>query len=236
MVYKIEAITIPQVGVFQYLLNLPTSFEKIATSILPQGSNFPHGKSDKRKIEFLAGRYVLASLLDKLGVKATVDVDGSYGFLRLKDPYHNSIFEKYYITLSHTNVLAVCALGCRPIGIDVEEMGRSINSLEKLFSIEEVNSAEKFIDSCCKQVLSPFLVLWIAKEAFVKATGLGIRNGFSEIKICYEEKPFLSLMSTNSGPFKLYNASVLIYEYDSHIVAICSEKEYLQLGVRFHFF
>ncbi|WP_413702142.1 4'-phosphopantetheinyl transferase family protein [Psychromonas sp. KJ10-10] len=75
--------------------------------------------------------------------------------------------------LSHNNELIICALTLsKDIGCDIENLGRKIN-------IEAIT--KRFFSPSEYQLIkanpSQFFQYWTLKEAFVKATGLGISQG-----------------------------------------------------------
>ncbi len=224
-----------RLGVCSYSLSQLVLFKEIAKSVIPQNFVLPLGKDEKRKLEFWAGRYLLASLLKKLNIKAIIDIDSQYGFLRLKG-IDSNIIEKYFISLAHSNGFAVCALGQKPVGVDIESLSRQVRIPESFFSSDEIKQARKFIEFSLNKNSSPFLVVWTAKEAFVKATGLGIRKGFYDLRIIYNQGSFINFINLPETPLKINRPVVTFREFDGNIISICSEEEYLGLGFKLHAF
>lgn len=82
--------------------------------------------------------------------------------------------EEIYISISHSGELAACAIGDRPVGVDVEERKSRSGQLRILRKFHDAerqwlenqdpeNQPEAFYD------------LWVRKESFLKATGDGLR-------------------------------------------------------------
>lgn len=78
-----------------------------------------------------------------------------------------------YFSISHTKKHAFCVLSDVPVGIDAEEMDRSINLklAEKILSPSE---KARFDSAADKQ--QALLRLWVLKEAAAKLTGEGLKG------------------------------------------------------------
>jgi 4'-phosphopantetheinyl transferase len=78
-------------------------------------------------------------------------------------------------SLSHTDRLVAAAVTLRrDIGLDVEALGRSIHDMEsvvRFFAAEEIALLNGYAPERRQQA---FIKVWTLKEAFVKATGLGL--------------------------------------------------------------
>ena len=85
---------------------------------------------------------------------------------------HNEIF----FNISHSSNYAVCIVGDRPVGIDIEEIREGRQNLARRFFdkdetewIEEGDSDERFFR------------IWTLKEAYGKATGQGVLDILDKI-------------------------------------------------------
>ena len=136
--------------------------------------------SDQRREQALRYRHelgqrlcVLAYLLLKRGLNEVFGISenplfeyGEHGKPQLAG--HPEI----YFNMSHCREAAVCAVSNRPVGIDVESVGRYKESLVRY----TMNEAE------VQQILQAerpdvaFIRLWTMKEARLKLTGEGISN------------------------------------------------------------
>ena len=78
-----------------------------------------------------------------------------------------------YFSISHTKSHAFCALSDSPIGIDAEELHRSISPrlAEKILSPREY---AQYLTTSDKA--AALLTFWVLKEALAKCTGEGLRG------------------------------------------------------------
>jgi 4'-phosphopantetheinyl transferase len=88
------------------------------------------------------------------------------------------------VSVSHTRGLVACAVarGCE-VGVDVEWCGRPLEALalaERFFAPEEAHTLRELPEAARAE---RFLVLWTAKEAFVKARGEGITLGLERVRV-----------------------------------------------------
>ena len=74
--------------------------------------------------------------------------------------------------LSHCREAVVCAVGDRPIGVDVESVGRFKESLVRY----TMNDDEQAQIAAAERPEVAFIRLWTMKEARLKLTGEGITN------------------------------------------------------------
>ena len=81
--------------------------------------------------------------------------------------------KKLHFSISHTKDHAFCCLSNSNIGLDAEEMGRSVSPAlaDKILS-----PAEKARFAAATDPDAALLRLWVLKEAFAKLTGKGLGN------------------------------------------------------------
>lgn len=96
-----------------------------------------------------------------------------YGKPQLRDsPLHHSI--------SNTHSLSVGVLGPDPIGIDVEALDRPLRVANELLTQRLFASAAE-ATACLQQWT--LIQAWTAKEAVLKAAGLGLGGGLANVTI-----------------------------------------------------
>ncbi len=100
-------------------------------------------------------------------------------------PNHNcqlsTVNCQLYFTLSHCKQAIACVLSERPVGVDVESIGRYSESLAR-----HVLSPEEFaLVSSAPDPQIPFTRLWTQKEAVVKLTGRGIDDDLPNLLFKY---------------------------------------------------
>ncbi|MBR0023707.1 MAG: 4'-phosphopantetheinyl transferase superfamily protein [Muribaculaceae bacterium] len=88
-----------------------------------------------------------------------------------------------HFNLSHSATLVACALGDRPMGVDVQQFVDPRPSLVRyVMSDQEIEALEALgNDDDAKRLL--FTQLWSLKECYAKATGLGLSHDFPSFKI-----------------------------------------------------
>lgn len=136
--------------------------------------------------------------------------------------------------LSHNNELIICAVCLEHnIGCDIENLSRKI-------SVEAI--AKRYFSDCEYQVIknsdksiqnSTFFEYWTLKEAFVKATGLGISQGLDRFSFTIGEKT-RSNMNNNISIQFAENCSekhpqewfnYLIYPDNKHCIGLSVEDK-----------
>jgi len=114
-----------------------------------------------------AGRELLA----KLYREATGEALPPIAVTDRGKPYF--VDSSWHFSISHTHRRAFCALTMHPIGIDAEELDRSINLklAEKILS-----PGEKTQFDAAEDKQKALLTFWVLKEAAAKLTGEGLKG------------------------------------------------------------
>ena len=132
--------------------------------------------------------------------------------------------------LSHNNNLIICAVCLnQDIGCDVESLSRKINVdsiAKRYFSAAEYQSLQT-LSSTAQRAL--FFEYWTLKEAFVKATGLGISQGLDTFSFqvgateqaTFNDNITLTLSENSRIQNNLDWYSCLNYPDKTHCIAIC---------------
>lgn len=113
-----------------------------------------------------------------LAVKSVCETKNfEYGYDSYGKPYLKNL--PYYISISHSNELAVCAISDTEIGIDIQVIQDRGTELAKRFFSEDEN---EFILKSLNPVMD-FYRIWTMKESYVKMTGQGISRGFGNMSV-----------------------------------------------------
>ena len=97
------------------------------------------------------------------------------------NPNLNLNLKPIHFNISHCKQAIACALSERPVGVDVESIGRYSESLAR-----HVLSPEEFaFVSSAPDPQIPFTRLWTQKEAIVKLTGRGIDDDLPNLLFKY---------------------------------------------------
>lgn len=132
-----------------------------------------HYRFYEDKIRYLAGKIALKMLLKEYsGVDKIVFIKGKYGKLYWEaPPGHREIT----FNLSHSGEWVLAIFACQQaVGIDVQKMGvipEYIEIAEKFFATEEAAEIREAGNS------ERFYQYWAAKEAYLKALGIGLNRG-----------------------------------------------------------
>ncbi len=124
---------------------------------------------------------------------------------------------EYFLNLSHTCDIAVCAISDRPVGVDVEgrrKMGDKV--VMRVFSpyeIEAIMQSEEPFDI-------GFIRLWTAKESIVKYTKEGLSHGLDDIEI----DPGSYRIRKCTG-IDVENVYLSRFEADGYYITVCSQYE-----------
>ncbi|MFO7728074.1 MAG: 4'-phosphopantetheinyl transferase superfamily protein [Desulfonatronovibrio sp.] len=87
----------------------------------------------------------------------------------------------FHFNISHSGKWVVCGVGCRPLGVDIERTGRnSLEVVKRCFSVSEQNHLQSIPQD--KRDLT-FIELWVLKESYMKATGLGLRLNLKDLDV-----------------------------------------------------
>ena len=112
-----------------------------------------------------------------------------------------------YFSLSHCHEAAACAIGNRPVGIDVE----SLNSYDESLIPSTMNDDEQAEILSSPNPPLAFLRLWTMKESYLKTTGEGIPDDIRTV-----------LTSPSFNPH-LYQFRTTIYP--QFVCTLCKETE-----------
>lgn len=152
-----------------------------------------------KKMEFMTGRILMKSLLaERCSFPSPRRIrfrKNQYGkplldHARMKGEYPDNPG----FNLSHTTLFVACAvLDSGEVGIDVEDIGRdNLNLMNGVFTEREIEYVESRVSAQEKR--EAFYEVWTRKEAYVKATGLGLT-----IPLRSFEVPFVECSDTQDG-------------------------------------
>jgi 4'-phosphopantetheinyl transferase len=137
-------------------------------------------RTTQLRLRFIVGRGALRSILSRyLGVPP--------GQLRIETTTSGKPFipgSELSFNLSHSDALAVCGVTAGgQLGIDIEHMRRVEDAdsiVQRYFAPNELKQYE-----ACRPAVRPaaFFSAWTRKEAFVKATGLGLQRELNSFEV-----------------------------------------------------
>lgn len=95
-------------------------------------------------------------------------------------------YPDFFFSLSHSGNYVICAVSDREIGADIQiKKAQSGLRLAKRFFHEK---EQKLLSHCSTdgEKRETFYRLWVAKEAYIKLTGQGIKQGFKNFYASFE--------------------------------------------------
>jgi phosphopantetheinyl transferase len=106
-------------------------------------------------------------------------------------PRITSAREPIFVSLASRGALVAIALSDRPVGVDVEIA--AANPPEPAWNILHSREREWLSKQSGNEQAENFLALWCAKEAYLKAIGLGLRREPAEIAVTLLDKRQVSI-------------------------------------------
>ncbi|MDJ0905739.1 MAG: 4'-phosphopantetheinyl transferase superfamily protein [Woeseiaceae bacterium] len=165
-------------------------------------------QSGLRRRQYVASRAMLRALLaDHTGQPAA-------SFELIADERGKPIcVDGPAISISHSGDIVACAvMDADQVGIDVEFPGRPRNTsgiAERYFSRDEA-------EWLAARDSDHFYRLWVLKEAWLKATGIGIAGGLDQLR-CIVEPPHVRLLD-DSAPV----AALRLYALDDGFLGLAT--------------
>ncbi len=132
--------------------------------------------------------YLISRIALKDAVRSKIDREGEYRYpIEISVGYHengkpyvygSAGLDKVEVSLAHKDLEAVAIASDKPVGIDIEKIEKRDNSFIKAsFTLKELNLiGENYSD----EWLTRF---WVAKEAFGKMTGRGLRGNPKQYEV-----------------------------------------------------
>lgn len=127
-----------------------------------------------------------------------------------------------HFNLSHTNgIVAIAFTKLGPVGIDAESTHQAKNVTEIAENILTPNEYVNLMQHHNADRLTRLMKYWTLKEAFVKATGVGLTYGLQTFEFDLDAQPqpiirFLSPTDTHANDWKLHQLTLP----SGHILAV----------------
>lgn len=139
------------------------------------------------RLRHISARYALRRIMGlRLGVpESEVEFEyGRYGKPRLSSSHRSGTA----FSISHSDTQILIAVGENAyIGVDIEKIKSDIDHdliAENVFSTDEL-SLYKYLSP--EEKLPAFYGAWTMKEAFVKATGMGMSESLQDIEVIFDK-------------------------------------------------
>ncbi len=146
-------------------------------------------KFEQDRKRFIIARGVLRQILGDYLHQEPQAISFHYG------KYGKPAVEDVAFNLSHGQNLGLYGIirdvSSLKIGVDIEEGGRSLDPLslaERFFTASEYQLLQQ---SSPEEQSHRFLQLWTAKEAYLKALGVGLQGGLDRVAVTFQPQPQL---------------------------------------------
>lgn len=172
--YYINVTQFENEALFQEALNLLSPYRQQKIALL---------KHEKDKNRGLGAGIVLDHGLETYGLREreTEYEFGEWGKPSLK--YHSDI----HFSLSHSGDYAICSIGDKPIGNDIERVREGhLKVADRFYAPEELAFLYAVQDE--EEITRRMFRIWTMKESFLKVTGRGISLPMGEFSVMIDEK------------------------------------------------
>lgn len=139
-------------------------------------------KHEKDRYRSLGAGIVLDHALRVYGMK---EREMEYEFGEWGKPffkYHPEI----HFSLSHSGDYAICSIGDRPVGNDIERMKQGrLKVADRFFAEEELKWMYAVRDE--EEIVRRMFRIWTMKESFLKVTGRGLSLSLKDFSVCMDD-------------------------------------------------
>lgn len=176
---------------------------------------------ERRRAEYLAGRALLRhALADRTGR------DASSFTLTVTAAGKPECPGGPHVSVSHSGSLVVCAVADVPVGVDVETRPpRDVEAVaERYFTAAEARWV-------AADPPARFPMLWVLKEAYLKALGVGLAGGLDSLE-CRLEPPVIAARAAHGAAAP----QLVLLGAEGAFVGVAAAAEGGPLGVDVHGF
>ena len=135
-------------------------------------------------------------------------------------------YPEIFFSLSHSGDYAICSIGSKPIGNDIEKVkeGR-LQVAQRFFSLQETAWIYRAEDR--REQEDRMFRLWTMKESFLKVTGLGMSLPLNSFTIVSKrDDSFFVEHNVNEKVYYFKEYNKWMYRFDEgYKLAVCSESE-----------
>lgn len=163
----------------------------------------------------LGGELLLKKSLADAGL-SLADLQLSYGE---KGKPKLAAPEQLHFNISHSGSKAICAVGKRELGCDVEKIGKYHRKTAERFTPEEF----RFIEACPEgpERDRAFCRIWTMKESFMKAVGLGFSLPLAEFSVIPESGAVPVRQHLNGGSYFVREYPV----FPEYCISLCTQSD-----------
>lgn len=150
-------------------------------------------KHESGKALSLGVGVLLHKALTEMGVEEPDEVSMN----EFEKPFYKE-YPEIHFSLSHSGVMAMCAISDRPVGCDVEKIReRDLDIAKRFFTSEEYDLIKS--QQTDELQTKMFFRIWTLKESFVKCIGTGLSTPLNEFSIIPDWHGKITLNQTISN-------------------------------------
>ncbi len=195
-----------------------------------------------RKRSLLAGYLLQAGVADIQAQESGLQADAiplsfAYSFGENGKPYFNN-YPDIYFSLSHSGSYVICAISEEEVGADIQEQ-REVKSgiAARFFSGEDKKTLERMGAAGGKDSVEMFFRMWAIKEAHMKLTGKGMRQGMDTSVIYFAkernaEREYASGRVVCEGQEKDIAYFQICDKMEMYSIAVCSYSEIADITIK----
>lgn len=192
-------------------------------------------QEEDKKRSLLAGYLIQVGVKEWIKEKSGLQADAtplslSYVYGADGKPYlrdHRDI----HFSLSHSGMYVAAAFSTEEVGIDIQEHRELKTDIAgRFFSAEDQELLEK-----TENRKDSFYRMWAVKEAYMKLTGEGMRQGMNAAVMEAEGEHDITILSKGIIRKKEKNNSAYFRIYDNikgYSIAVCSYKQAADSGIK----
>lgn len=164
-------------------------------------------RQKKNRKQSLGVGILLKQCLDQYGINIEEIYYGGNGKPQIDELYFN---------LSHSHDMAVCVISDKPVGCDIEKIGKLREGIaERFFTENEIKHLEQFEGEAKRE---EFLHLWTLKESYMKMTGEGMSLALDRFEFKFSD----SIKVYRDG--QLCDCNIMEYEVPGYKLSVCAEE------------
>lgn len=134
-----------------------------------------------------------------------------------------------HFSVSHSGDWFVCAISDEPVGVDLQEPSFRVGDTEEQTASRFMRIAKRFfhpaeVKFIQDNPLQRFLILWTARESYVKFTGQGIDNDFSDICVLGELESSNTLCVPPRLVWQADHAYFIVDRFAGYTLCTCTPK------------
>lgn len=96
-------------------------------------------------------------------------------------------YPKLHFSLSHSGDYAICSIGDKPVGNDIEQIKQGrLKVADRFFAKEELDWMYAAKEE--EEITRRMFRIWTMKESFLKVTGRGMSLSLRDFAVCMEEE------------------------------------------------